>query len=279
MKCLNKNSAVFVWALLLSTLCQADGISWNRERAEKLKSGTGTTFAMDQLDARMTWLKDESRDEQLAGQVRISRTEFAWGGSNALSETYYWLSVPLAYQQRRGRNWALVAEIEPGVLSDGHLDESKVFYADAQAAVRYFHHKDAFWQLGAVVSRDFGDSEIYPQAAFSVKPDRITQVQLGFPYSHIQANWTPQVASYARLAPAGGLWREKRITGKAGEVQYRSWQLATGMDFLWRDGLWWNLELGGLFKRSIRAHDAAGAVVRAVPKNSPYWSLGLKYEF
>lgn len=279
MKCITRNSVFWALALVLSPLCQADGVSWNRERADKLKSGTGTTFAMDQLDASVTWLKDGSGDEQIEAQLRLNRTEFDWRGANAITEEYYWLAFPLHYQQKRGRHWALVASLEPGVLTDGHLSENKVFYADAQAAVRYYSRPHAFWQLGAIVSREFGDSEIYPQLSYHWKADKITEVQLGFPFSRIQANWTSNVQSYARLAPAGGLWREELVTGKVGEIQYRSWQLATGMNFFWREGWWWNLELGGQFKRSIRAHDAAGAAVRAAPKNGPYWSLGLKYEF
>ena len=72
----------------------------------------------------------------------------------------------------------------------------------------------------------------------------------------------------------GALWREARLLakGRRGTIP----QPAAGHGDGFSLARWpvVEFELGGLFKRSIRARCCAGAVVRAVPKNSPYWSLG-----
>ena len=104
-------------------------------------------------------------DEQLAGQsAHQPHPSFVWGGSNIV-KPIIGCPVPLAYQQRRGRNWALVAEIEPSVLSDGHLDESKVF-TPMHRPPCYFHHKDGLAARRGGQPR-LGDSEHLQAAALS----------------------------------------------------------------------------------------------------------------
>lgn len=296
--------------LSLQAYAHSAEVSWQRERAAEVKQDKNASFAMNEIAAKVGLYQHRAAAESFAVGLQYKRTSFDWN-AQGLDENYVWFGVPLNYQQQRSKNVELIARIEPGVMSTGHSIDKKNIYANAELSGRVHVHKSMFWQLGAVVDRSFGDARVYPLAAFAWKPDAITEVQLGFPYSQVHARWNNSFSTYAKVQPNGGMWRLKDITQAAApnpdpdvppeeppvdpeppvdgeeengnsttvasdskKLRYQSWQFAFGSNLHWRDGLWLNAEAGYHFERKL---EQTGLHIR--PKDALYWKIGLKVEF
>ena len=149
--------------------------------------------------------------------ANVARTDFSWSGSGlpALDNSFYWLGVTLDYRQKRGNNMEFLVLVEPGLKADSDNLNGKSFTANAQLSGRYYSHKTRFWEVGVVVDRRFGDDNAYPMLAFGWKPDHMTEVKIGFPYSEIHARWNKEFSTYARIKPAGGLWKTDPLSVSA----------------------------------------------------------------
>lgn len=181
-------------------------LSWQRDKAADSKDKTGE-FAMDELAVKANLLTYQDSQESMKAGLNFKRTSMDWSASNALDDTYVWLGVPINYTQKRSSNTELVAFLEPGVMASRDELNQKAIFANAALSARVYMGNNAFWQLGALVDRKFGDARVYPLAAIAWKPDAITEVQLGFPYSQVHARWSDSFSTYAKVQPNGGLWR------------------------------------------------------------------------
>lgn len=209
------------WSALLlfssTVMAQTAHIEWQRDQAKAPKSGAGEDFSYDTLSVKVPVHQWQGVGERLNAGVSISRTQFDWQGTSAVTDSYYALSIPLDYRQRRDSNTELVVKLEPGLVGVRSGLSNSHFNVNAEISGRFYTSSSSFWQVGALVDRQFGDAKAYPLLAYAWQPDGITEVELGFPYSQIQVMWRPEFSTYARLQPAGGLWlQDIQATADAG---------------------------------------------------------------
>lgn len=214
MKYTKKLSGLVVLMLLAgSALAETAEIKWQRDKAKAPKSGAGSSFSYDEISVAVPVSQWQQYGERLSVQVAATRTQFDWQGTDALNDSYYWLSVPLSYRQKRTPDTEFIVKLEPGVMGvRGGIGKSN-FNVNAEVSGRFYSSGASFWQIGAMVNREFGDARAYPLLAYAWKPDAITEVKVGFPYSQIQVMWRPEFSTYARLQPAGGLWLQEVSAG------------------------------------------------------------------
>lgn len=198
--------------LFFQNLAWAESVSltWHKERAADLKDDNASHFSLSQVAVSADVFTWQGQQEQLHVGANLVRSEFDWSGTTALDSSYYWLGVPLKYSQKRSANTEVHARLEPGFMSTRDGVNKDSFFVNADLSLRFYYSQSGYGQLGAIVDRSFGDAKVYPLAVWAFKPDNITEVKLGFPYSSIQANWNSSVSTYAQVKPAGGLW----IAGK-----------------------------------------------------------------
>src|SRR5690554_5216998 len=176
-------------------------------------TSTNCTFTYNKYTFAITVRQLQQYGQSLIVQVADTRSQFDWQGTDALNDSYYWLSVPLSYRQKRTPDTEFIVKLEPGVMGvRGGIGKSN-FNVNAEVSGRFYSSGASFWQIGAMVNREFGDARAYPLLAYAWKPDAVTEVKVGFPYSQIQVMWRPEFSTYARLQPAGGLWLQEVSAG------------------------------------------------------------------
>lgn len=201
-----------------SAVAETAYIKWQRDKAKAPKDGLGNSFAYDELSVAVPVAQWQQDDERLSTQLKIKRTQFDWQGSDALNDSYYWLSVPLSYRQQRNRDTEFIVKLEPGLMGVRQHIGKDNFNLNAEISGRFYLSNSSFWQVGALVNRELGDAKAYPLLAYAWKPDAITEVKVGFPYSQVQVMWQPEFSTYARLQPAGGVWLQKVDAVGAGDA-------------------------------------------------------------
>ena len=269
------------WLLLaISASAAAGGVTWLREGGRSPESGAGTSFAATTVGISLPWHHYNNRSETLNTRLELTQTSFDWVGTTALTNQYYWLGAAVDYRQKRGRNMELLLQAEPGLMTDSNAVSTDAFFMNLSASGRVQNRNGVSWQFGFLVDRAFGDRSPYPLIAAGWRPDSVTNVQLGFPYSSIRTRWSRNFNTYGHIRPDGGIWMEEvGTTPTEARVSYRSWKVGAGAELLWRNNIWLNAELGQLRERTINASDDTGAAVRASLANNLYWQLGLQLRY
>lgn len=297
MSCLKTNNILLVLLTALSCSAQAADLRWQRDVSDQLLSGDGTGFSMTHLSLLLPFAVADwhNRRESLSSQLRLERTAFNWAGTSALRQEYYWIGVPLSYRQQRGRSSEFLLRAEPGLMTDSNSIGVDAISVDFEASGRFYVGQNQYWQLGLTVDRDFGNRDVYPVLAVGWRPDAVTEVVLGFPRSHVRANWSRDFSTYAEVRPAGGVWTEELVPASADagdgttdstaaaasteRVTYQSWQFGSGAAFHWRDNWWLSGEIGYLWERRIQAKDSSGSALQGTPADTAYWQLGLQKRY
>ncbi|ASP40372.1 hypothetical protein CHH28_17560 [Bacterioplanes sanyensis] len=274
-----KTVTLLLTALLASNAQAQSGLHWLSESSGKPDSGSGTGFGSNTISLTLPIERGERGAEQVTTAFHLDRTEFRWKGVNAADKEYYWLSVPIRYQQRRGSGTSFMVRFEPGVMTDLDGVDSDHLAANLELVGRT-DHRLGFWQFGVVVDREFGNFSPRPVLGVALKTAGGTEMLLGFPQTRIQTPWGRDVSTYLHARPGGGVWREKHdaLPKETFDVEYTNWRIGVGAEFRWRDNWWLNAELGTLRNRQIRATDSSGGTavdVKATPGSHTYWMIGV----
>ena len=251
-----------------------------------IENGTGTRFGSSQWGFEIPYEKKIKKNERYQSKVHLDWTEFEWQGTSAAQDEYIWLSVPIQYQQQRGRKHQFLLNFEPGLMTDGGNIGFDHIGLNGSVIGRSLRRKGGYWQYGVIVDRSFGDYDARPVIGVGWQASKRTWVDLGFPRTDVRHKLSHTVQSFFRIKPAGGVWRHG-IEGQSKDynLHYTNWQIGVGVDFNWRKAMWLSAELGQLRKRQIRGFaagaDAATAPskVKATPGMDRYWRLGAEIRF
>jgi hypothetical protein len=261
---------------------QEAGIYIGSESLSSLESGPGQNFAASKNSLTLPLERKNRRSETFSSYFHLDVTEFDWRGSTAAQKEYVWLSMPIQYEQQRGRKNLFMVDLEPGLMTDGGNIGMDHVGLNASVVGRRLWDNGGFWQYGLTVDRAFGDYDVRPVLGVGWQASKRTWVELGFPNINIKHRLSSALQSYFLIKPAGGVWKEEIKTATTQEevsLHYRNWHLGVGANFHWRSSVWLNAEFGQLRNRRIRAYDEAAVSVRATPEQSRYWRIGasLKY--
>lgn len=258
----------------------ADGVYWANEGPAAPESGPGTEFGRSEQSLTLPLERKTRGAEQVRSSFHLDMSKFRWGGTTALQNDYFWISLPLEYRQKRGKSAEFLLRAEPGFMTDLNVLDSESLAMNADLIGRIYRRSGAFWQFGLTVNREFGDFNPRPVIAMAARPTADTELLLGFPQSKIQTGWSNDLSSYIHLRPAGGVWVEE-IKGQTGtfKANYTNWKLGLGAEFHWRGALWLNAELGQMRHRRIVATDTTGVVVKATPIDDRYWQAGIRLRY
>jgi len=261
---------------------QEAGFYIGSESLGSLDSGPGTQFSSSQNSLTLPLESKSRRSEAFSSQFHLDITEFDWRGSTAAQKEYIWLSMPIHYQQQRGRKTLFIIDLEPGLMTDGGNIGMDHVGLNANIVGRRLWSNGGFLQYGLTVDRSFGDYDVRPVLGVGWQASKRTWVELGFPEVKVKHRLSTALQSYFMIKPTGGVWKEEIKTATTKEdvsLQYRNWKLGIGADFHWRGSVWLNAEFGQLRNRRVWAYDATAAAVKATPGQSRYWRIGasLKY--
>lgn len=258
----------------------ANGLLLTSEGPGSPDAGVGSKFSSSQVSVTLPLEVKRNRRESVSSYLHLDQTSFKLGGANIARNDYYWLSVPIHYQQRRDRNNEFLIQVEPGLMTDLKSLESDSLAANLEVYGRRYRRGGGFWQFGVVIDRAFGDLNPRPAVATSFQSSKQTQVLLGFPRTKVTTQWSSSLTSFLHIRPAGGVWREE-ITGQQGafKVSYRNWRIGVGGEFHWRKHLWLTAEIGQTRLRTIKASDNTGAQQTSRPGDDAYTQFGLSVKF
>ncbi|MGK0249396.1 MAG: hypothetical protein ACI910_002138 [Oleispira sp.] len=288
---LSMTATVLLVALSMSNIAQASksymqdldaGIYMGSEILSSLSSGPGQKFAASKNSLTLPLERKNGHVETFSSYFHLDVTEFDWRGSTAAQNEYVWLSMPIQYEQQRGRKNVFMVDLEPGLMTSGGNIGIDYIGLNASLVGRHLWDSGGFWQFGLTVDRAFGDYNVRPVLGVGFQASNRTWVELGFPNINIKHYLSSTLQSYLLIKPAGGLWKEEiktATTQKVVSLQYRNWQLGVGANFHWRGNVWLNGEFGQLRNRSIRAYDEAVLSVRATPEQSLYWRIGASVKY
>jgi hypothetical protein len=284
-------ASVLLAALSMSPIAHASnpymqdfdaGIYRSSESLSSLKSGPGQKFAASKNSLTLPLERLNRRGETFSSYFHLDVTKFDWRGSTAAQKEYVWLSMPIQYEQQRGRKNVFMVDLEPGLMTDGGNIGMDHIGLNAAVVGRRLWNNGGFLQYGLTVDRALGDYDVHPVLGVGWQASMRTWVELGFPNVNITHRLSRALQSYFLIKPAGGLWKEEiktATTQKEVSLQYRNWQWGVGANFHWRGSVWLKAEMGQLRNRSIRAYDETLVSVKAIPEQSRYWRIGasLKY--
>lgn len=269
-------------ALLVSVPLMANtaGLVVTSEGPGSPDSGAGDEFSSSQISLTLPLEDRGSRQEKVRTFIHLDQTKFDLKGTTLGQSEYYWLSLPLQYQQRRSRETEFLVNAEAGLMTDLKKIESDALALNLELYGRRYRSKGSFWQYGLVVDRSFGDYKPRPALAFSWNATRHTQMLFGFPRTKVTTRWSQQLSSFLHIRPAGGVWREE-IDGqsKLASLSYRNWRFGVGGEFHWRGHLWLTGEIGQTRLRTIEGRDAANAKVTSRPGDDSYSQIGIRVRF
>jgi hypothetical protein len=261
---------------------QEAGIYIGGESLGSLDSGPGTKFSASKNSLTLPLETKKRRSEAFSSHFHLDMTKFDWRDATAAKKEYIWLSMPIHYQQQRGRKTLFMVDLEPGLMTDGGNIGMDHIGLNASVIGRRLWNGGGFWQYGLIVDRSFGDYDVRPVLGMGWQASKRTWVELGFPEIHVKHRLSSALQSYFMVKPAGGIWKEEiktATTTKDVSLQYRNWQVGLGANFHWRGSVWLNAEFGQLRNRRVWAYDDAAALVKATPGQHRYWRIGasLKY--
>ena len=272
-------------AALAPITAQANGLSMTSEGPGTPEGGAGSEFSSSQISLTLPLAQQANRREQLRSFFHIDQTSFELEGTSAAQNDYFWLSMPIQYQQRRSRKSEFTINLEPGFMTDLKSLDSDAIGLNLELYGRQYrgrsHRGDgSFWQYGVVLDRAFGDYRLRPAVAASWAASRDTRVLLGFPRTRVTTQWGSSLSSFLHIRPAGGVWREE-IDGQTGSfsVNYRNWRVGVGGEFHWRGHLWLTGEFGQTRLRTLTASDSSGAKVTSRPGDDTYTQFGVRLVF
>jgi len=262
------------------------GLWYLGEGPGSLEDGTGTRFSATQWGFEIPLEKKLRKTERFQSRIQMEWTEFDWQGANAAEGEYIWLSMPILYQQQRGRKHQFLLNFEPGLMTDGGNVGFDHIGLNGSAVGRKLWRNGGYWQYGVIVDRRFGDYDARPVLGMAWQASKRTWMELGFPETHVRHTLSSTVQSFFHIRPAGGVWRHAVVgQNKDVNLHYTNWQVGAGLTFNWRESMWLNAEVGQLRKRQIRGFadgadaDTAPTGVKATPGQDRYWQLGAEIRF
>ncbi|WP_419810988.1 DUF6268 family outer membrane beta-barrel protein [Bacterioplanoides sp.] len=274
--------SVAMLALLASMPLMANtaGLLVTSEGPGSPESGAGDEFSSSQVSLTLPLEDRGSRQEKVRTFFHIDQTKFDLEGTTAAQGEYYWISLPLQYQQRRSRKNEFLVNAELGLMTDLNKIESDALALNLELLGRRYRNNGSFWQYGVVVDRSFGDYNPRPALAVSWEASRHTQVLLGFPRTRVDTRWSKSLSTFLHIRPAGGVWREE-IEGqsKSASLNYRNWRFGIGGEFHWRGHLWLTGEVGQTRLRTIEGRDETNAKVTSRPGDDAYTQIGVRVRF
>lgn len=241
----------------------------------KVKSGAGQRVGVKKYSLFFPLDKKISRQESFSSAINIVSHRFDWRGQKQASE-FFWLSVPIKYQQTRNNGYKLMLDLEPGLMTDINSVSENHLGLNFQAAVQknFTKSSHAYWQLGVLANRKFGNYDLRPLAMMSWRSSATTRFQLGFPYSRVDMQLAKTVNTYAHVSPEGGVWRYT-VKGqkKDSDMNYQSLRLGLGINFHWRAKAWVGAEVGQVRNAVVSATSNANTKIKAFLDNDKYWKL------
>ena len=258
------------------------GISLSGETLGSLESGPGQKLGSRHKSVTLPLEQKTRRSESFQSSFHADITEFDWRGTTAAQGEYLWLSIPVKYQQQRGRHNVFMLKVEPGLMTDGGNIGLDHIGLNGSILGRRLWRNGGFWQYGLTVDRSFGDYDVRPVLGMGFQASKRTWVELGFPKINVKHQLSSGLASYFVIKPAGGVWKEEIKTATASKevnLHYSSWQMGVGADFHWRESMWLGAEFGQLRNRRIRANDATAAMIKGTPGQDRYWRIGASLKF
>lgn len=257
-------------------------IQFSGETLGSMEDGAGQKFSHVQQAMTLPLEQKNRRSESFQSHFHASMTKFDWRGTTAAQGEYLWLSMPIEYQQKRGRKHLFLVQVEPGLMTDGSNIGLEHIGLNASVIGRRLWRNGSFWQYGLTVDRAFGDYDLRPVLGLGFQASRRTWVELGFPKVQVDHQISSSLSSFFSIKPAGGVWKEEIKTDtETNEVSlhYASWQLGLGADFHWRESVWLRAELGQLRNRRIRANDATAVNLKGTPGQDRYWTIAASLKF
>jgi hypothetical protein len=257
-------------------------IQFSGETLGSMEAGAGQKFAHAQQTVTLPLEQKRRRSESFQSYFQASMTKFDWRGTSAAQGEYLWLSMPIEYQQQRGRKHLFLVQVEPGLMTDSNKIGLDHIGLNASVVGRRVWRNGGFWQYGLTVDRAFGDYDLRPVLGMGFQASRRTWVELGFPKVQVEHRLSSSLSSFFSIKPAGGVWKEEIKTDtETHEVNlhYTSWQLGLGGDFHWRESVWLSAELGQLRNRRIRANDATASILKGTPGQDRYWAISASLKF
>lgn len=263
----------------LVMLCQmsyASGILVSVEGPGSPDGGVGDQFASSRVSATLPVDQGSNKHEQVRTYAHIDYTRFLWQGAQAADKDYFWLSLPINYQQQRGDDSAFLLDIEPGLMTDMNALGTDALAANIAVSGRSYFGAGDFLQYGVIINRSLGDYKPRPSLAVTWQASQASRITFGFPYTQIYSRLSPGLSSFLRIRPAGGVWKES-VEGqdKPQSINYRNWRFGIGGEFRWRSSLWLKAEIGQVRNRTIEAFDKTGVRQVSRPGDDRFWQFGL----
>ncbi|MDF1762222.1 MAG: hypothetical protein P1U57_02335 [Oleibacter sp.] len=271
-------------------------LTWANDIPSSIDSGDGSLFSSSQLSFSSRIQSTEYNQQRLKVDGSFQMMQFRWQGVEAAQGEYFWLSMPIAYQQKRSAKQEFHWTLEPGLMTDINTLGFSSLAVNASLFGRSFFSPAQFIQYGVIVNRTFGDFNPRPLLAYGTRLTARSELLIGFPRTSFHTRWSSEFNTYISMYPDGGVWREEVNLSVAGDpaatpptldgsapteksLHYRTYRVGFGGEFNWQANIALSAEIGQLRLRQIDATDTSGSEVKAKLNDSGYWRLGARMSF
>ncbi len=233
--------------------------------------------AMDHTQLKIALNINETASQVTLLGLSISRMEFRLNENNMgyTDEAFYSISLPLTIVDLSDDKWTRIIEISPSIHSNMDVIDQQAFSLTGIALWDYQASETSNWNIGAGVSRVFGEYVPFPIISYASRVQPNFEFIIGFPETKVEYRYKENWSSFVSLGPNGGVWRYQEDKDSENvNLTYSSWEVFAGVRYQIEPQIWSTLKIGKTFERKLNYDEGSDTDLRLATSNTIMFTLG-----
>lgn len=186
--------------------------------------------------------------------IAVERTLFKLSNSNLDDKAMYHVGLPVGLFHHTNKMIRLLS-IAPSMHTDGNIYDQGTFSLHALGIWQWRLDQPTGYRLGFAANRTFGRYQAFPILGYQWRATSQSELDIGFPFSKMEYNFSPRWNTFIKLTPSGGNWRYENGQGQHYNLAYSSWVSTLGLRYRTFKRLWASIQAGRSFERKLALTD------------------------
>jgi hypothetical protein len=214
---------------------------------------TAAELSMDYTHIKLPLGRFDVGDHLMIPALSFEQTEFSVSnGSNvANNPSLYTIKSKFMFIKKLDDQWTRIVQVTPSLHTDGHIVDEEGFSLMGLAIWKYEKSLDTSWVFGVGANRVFGEYLPIPLLSYQLRLSEQSQIDIGFPITKYENQFTKNWTAFSALKPVGGNWRFKTVSNNAVNVSFTSWIASAGVRYQFKPRLWTTIEIGKSILREL----------------------------
>lgn len=246
------------------------------ESVDMTENGENARVAIHQTAIMSLIGKIDVDGQWLVPGIAIERTLFKLSNSNLDDKAMYQLGLPVGLFHHTKKMIRLLS-IAPSMHTDGNIYDRSTFSLHGLGMWQWGLDQPTGYRLGFGANRTFGRYQAFPIMGYQWRPTPKSELDMGFPFSKMEYNFSPRWNTFIKLTPSGGNWRYENEQGQHYNLSYSSWVATLGLRYRTFKRLWASIQAGRSFERELALTDDDNSLTETDIGNSHFFlfSFGL----